>query len=65
MSTDKRAAKQKRVITIDYSNTTLGKIQFEAEVLLSHQDLDGSKIIVLKTDGLHNPNLEVLELNKN
>ena len=59
MSTDKIMESQTRKVTIDYSNTTLGMVEFEAEVLLNYRDIDGSKIIVLKTSGIDNPNLDV------
>lgn len=40
----------KRKVTIDFSNTPLGIQEFEAEVLMNLFDLDGSRLIVLKTD---------------
>lgn len=40
----------KRKVTIDFSDTSLGLQEFEAEVVMNLHDLDGSRLIVLKTD---------------
>ena len=40
----------KRKVTIDFSDTPLGIQEFEAEVVMNLFDLDGSRLIVLKTD---------------
>jgi hypothetical protein len=38
-----------RKVTIDYSDSPIGKQEFEAEVLTHLHDVDGSQIILLKT----------------
>lgn len=48
MSTRKSLPKRK--VTIDYSDTHLGLQEFEAEILLHRHDLDGSQLIILRTD---------------
>ena len=39
----------KRKVTIDYSDTSLGLQEFEAEILYNRRNLDGSRIILIET----------------
>lgn len=40
----------KRKVTIDYSDTPLGIQSFEADVVINMHEMDGSQLIVLRTD---------------